>query len=320
MAVSDVRGAFFLGQSLAVRKLRQVAARLGSAPFPILIQGETGCGKYELARFIHESSDRRSRPFVDVNCANLSSTLFESELFGSERGAYTDARERRQGRIAQAANGTLLFDEIDTLDLPLQAKLLRFVDRGVYERLGGSETIASEARLFFASNRDLRSVTAAGDFRQDLFARINWASLTIPPLRERRDDIAFLAGTFLEEARVSFKRSSLRWSPGALKVLSAFDWPDNVRELRSVTFVTAFLHDSDALISAAEVNETLASRASAMISADEPVSLSSVRSVAEKELIEDALRRAAGNRVRAATLLNIARRTLQHKIAKYGLS
>ncbi len=231
---SAPRRASFIGDSRPIADLRRLAARLADFPFPILISGETGTGKYELARHIHEKSSRAGNPFVDVHCANLTSTLFESELFGHERGAFTDARDQRAGRVELAGRGTLLFDEIDCLDLTLQAKLLRLVDHRLFERVGGRETLSCDAAMIFTTNRDLWQMVADGSFRADLLTRISWSPLYIPALREHPEDITFLAGMFLEEARARFNLPQVRWDTGALRLLCAHDWPGNVRELRNV--------------------------------------------------------------------------------------
>jgi len=311
----------FLGDGRAVAELRRVAARLSGFPYPLLVSGETGCGKFELALWIHESSPRALQPFVDVHCANLSDTLFESILFGHERGAFTDARERHAGRIETAGRGTLLFDEIDCLDLRAQAKLLRFVDRRTYERVGGRETNKSSASLIFTTNQDLWQMVEDGTFRSDLLARITWAVLRIPPLRDHPEDITFLAGRFLEEARCEFGTHPLRWSASALHLLQEYHWPGNIRELKSIVYVAAYLSGESNVIEAADLALLLNGRShpSLTSTANGELSLAGARGDIERDVIVEALRRTEGNRVHAARLLKIARRTLQGKIAKYGL-
>jgi DNA-binding NtrC family response regulator len=313
------RRAAFTGDSRPIADLRRLAARLSDFPFPILISGETGTGKYELARHIHEKSSRVAEPFIDVHCANLTSTLFESELFGHERGAFTDARDQRAGRVELAGGGTLLFDEIDCLDLTLQAKLLRLVDHRLFERVGGRETLSCDAALIFTTNRDLWQMVADGTFRADLLARISWSPLFIPALRDHPEDITFLAGMFLEEARMRFSLPQLRWDTAALRLLCVYPWPGNVRELKSITYLAAYLHQDHA-IRADRIEALLAARHAATGGCHNPaLDLAGARLQSEREVIAEALRRTEGNRVRAAKLLNIARRTLQGKIAKYGL-
>src|SRR5262245_24545246 len=183
----------FIGDTASIRELRRQALRFADAPFPILLQGETGTGKYELALLLPERSARTGEPFVAIHCANRSDALFESTVFGHERGAFTDARERRAGKIERARDGTILFDDIDCLTPQQQAKLLRLLDRRQYERVGGVETLTTPAAFLFASNRDIRALASAGEFRPDLFARIACLVLRIPPLRARPDAIAPLA-------------------------------------------------------------------------------------------------------------------------------
>jgi DNA-binding NtrC family response regulator len=305
------------GDGVAMVELRDLAQRLADFPFPVLILGETGTGKYELALWMHEHSLRSQEPFIDVHCANLSESLFESVLFGHERGAFTDAREQRAGRIEIAGRGTVMFDEIDCLDDVLQAKLLRFADRRTYERLGGRTTLQSDAALIFTTNQDLWEMQGEGSFRADLLSRMTWAVLRIPPLRERAEDIPLLAGMFLEEGRRRFDIPRLQWAPEALHMLKTYDWPGNVRELQSVAYFLAFVHSGDA-ITEDEVDRALDGRRGAG-TPDKPVTLSGARNEFERRLIADALRQTDGNRVHAAKLLRIGRRTLQGKIAKYGL-
>lgn len=310
----------FVGDGRAMADLRRVGARLANFPYPLLIVGETGCGKYELALWIHEHSTRAAQPFVDVHCANLSDTLFESALFGHERGAFTDARERHEGRVEAAGRGTILFDEIDCLDLRAQSRLLRFVDRKTFERVGGRETHRSAASLIFTTNRDLWQMVEDGSFRADLLARVTWAVLRIPPLREHPEDITFLAGRFLEDATTQFGTRELRWSADALHVLQQYSWPGNIRELKSVVYVAAYLNGDEPVVNASALTLLLNGRRNPALSqTSEELSLAGARGDVERDLIAEALRRTSGNRVHAARLLKIGRRTLQGKITKYGL-
>jgi len=312
----------FLGDSRAIRELRRTAARLADAPFPIVIEGETGTGKFELALLIHERSSRSSDPFLDIHCANLSDELFEATLFGNERGAFTDARQRRTGRVEAAGRGTLLFDEIDCLTLTQQAKMLRLVDRRRFERVGGVDALSTEAAFLFASNRDLRALAASGLFRYDLLARVSWLVLKIPPLRERTGDIALLATLLLEEIRSASGQPRVRWSVAAMDLLRGYSWPGNVRELKALVTVVSYLHADGDTIEELEVLDALSQTAGYATEApakQETSSLVKLRTETERRVITAALRSTAGNRVQAAKLLKIGRRTLQMKIAKYGL-
>jgi DNA-binding NtrC family response regulator len=309
----------FVGESQAIHELRRTAARVADAPFPVLIEGETGTGKFELALLIHESSSRASEAFVDIHCANLSDTLFESTLFGHERGAFTDARDRRVGRVEVAAGGTILFDEVDCLSPVQQPRLLRFVDRRCYERVGGRETLTTNAAFLFTTNRSLSTLVSEGSFRSDLFFRIGWLVLRIPPLRDRPEDIALLAALLLEQSRTRLGLPRLRLTASALDLLRRQPWLGNVRELSAFIQVVAYLHSGEEAIDDEEVQDLLA-RGDATIGLD-PTDrgLVKLRTDAERQLIAGALRATAGNRARAAQLLKIGRRTLQAKIAKYGL-
>jgi DNA-binding NtrC family response regulator len=313
--------ASFFGESSSLIELRKLALRVADAPFSVLIQAESGCGKFELATLIHERSWRASEPFIEVHCANLTEALFESTLFGHERGAFTDARERREGRVTVAKSGTILLDDVDCLSPMQQAKLLRLIDRQTYEPVGATETLTTPARFLFASNRDLWQLCVTGAFREDLYARMSWCVLRIPPLRERPEDIILLATLMLEEARTRYNLPVLRWSDGALKRLRRHTWPGNVRELKALADVAAYLHGESGAISAEAVDSLLASRYGGE-SADSiamQMDLPTGRTEAEKRIIEEALRQTDGNRVEAAKLLRIGRRTLHTKITKYRL-
>jgi DNA-binding NtrC family response regulator len=314
-----IRKSSFLGESRAIHELRRLASRLANAAFPIVIEGETGTGKYELALLLHERSSRSREPFVDVHCANLDDVLFESTLFGHERGAFTDARERRVGRLDAARAGTVLFDEVDCLTPMQQAKLLRVIDRRAYERVGGTETLTTAAHFLFTSNRSLRQLASARDFRSDLLYRVSWFVLQIPPLRQRPEDIALLATLLLEETRSNDSLPRMHWSSGAMEALRAHPWMGNVRELKSAVQVVAYLHEDGESIGRSEVERILRATSEFAITGHVSEGLFELRTDAERRLIADALKATEGNRVRAARLLKIGRRTLQVKIAKYGL-
>jgi DNA-binding NtrC family response regulator len=309
----------FLGQSRAVHELRRLAARLADAPFPILIEGETGTGKYELAVLLHERSVRHTEPFVDIHCANLDDALFDATLFGHERGAFTDAKERRIGRLDAARAGTVLFDDVDCLTPTQQAKLLRVIDRRTFERVGGTDTLATPAHFVFSSNRSLREMAALGSFRSDLLYRVSSFVLHIPPLRHRPEDVALLATLMLEETRSNCSLPRMRWSSEAMDVLRAHPWPGNVRELKSAVQVIAYLHNGADAIDRSEVELGLTATSEIAGGRSAADGLFELRTDAERRLIAEALKTTDGNRAQAARLLKIGRRTLQVKIAKYGL-
>jgi DNA-binding NtrC family response regulator len=315
-----MRSACFLGDTPAIQQVRRILLKVADAPFPVLLEGETGCGKYEAALLLHEKSRRADQPFIEIHCANLTETLFESALFGHERGAFTDAHDRQVGRVELAERGTVLFDEIDCLSAVGQGKLLRLVDRRCYERVGGRTTLTTAARLVFACNQNILDLVAQGEMRADLFERIGWLIVRIPPLRERVLDIPLLASLFLEEARVSYTLPRLRWGADALAMLSRHPWPGNIRELKSFVHVAAYLFSDQETISATHVESLLASRsAGSAARSDGTPTLAARRTSLERQVIVEALRHTSGNRAHAARLLNVSRRTLQMKIAKYGI-
>jgi two-component system, NtrC family, response regulator AtoC len=315
-----MRTACFLGDTPAVQQVRRILVKVADAPFPVLIEGETGSGKYEAALLLHERSRRAQQPFAEIHCANLTETLFESTLFGHERGAFPDAHDRQTGRIELADRGTILFDEIDCLSNVCQAKLLRLVDRGSYERVGGRTTFTTSARMVFACNQSVLNLVQKGELRSDLFERIGWLIVRIPPLRERVHDIPLLASLFLEEAHVSYNLARLRWSNDALTTLARHTWPGNIRELKSFAHVAAYLFADQEVIRGTHVESLLASRTpNPATRNDAAASMTARRANLERQVIVEALRHTSGNRVHAARLLNISRRSLQTKISKYGI-
>lgn len=293
-----------VGQSPAMQRLRQLVGTLAPTGVDILINGETGSGKEVVARAIHEASGRRGA-FVAINCGALPETVFESELFGHEAGAFTGAGKRRIGRIEHAGGGTLFLDEIESMPLNLQVKLLRVLQERSVERLGSNSAIPVDCRLVAASKADLKALSDAGQFRADLYYRLNVVSLDLPPLRQRRDDIALLMAQFLHEAAERFKRPVATWTPADLARWSAHDWPGNVRELKNVAERWA-LGMPDAL-------GTAATPAATAISLAEQVDR------AERSIIEAALRQCAGNVARTAECLQTPKKTLYDKLTRHGI-
>lgn len=233
MGLRNSIGRRLLGESQAIRKIREQIPKYATCDLPLLITGETGVGKSLVAELIHQSGPRASKEFVHLNCSNLSAELFESELFGHERGAFTGALERKKGKLEVADGGTLFLDEIGDLHLHNQAKLLLFMDRGKFNRLGGNEDLRANVRIIAATNKDLSNEVLQGRFRKDLYYRICALEIYIPPLRERREDIPMLAESILnrESDRLGVSKILL---PEALNKLLAHHWPGNVRELENV--------------------------------------------------------------------------------------
>lgn len=224
-----------IGTSNALRYVQTQVAQVASTASTVLIQGETGVGKELVARAIHNDSKSRSgKPFIKVNCAAIPSNLVESELFGHERGAFTDAREQRKGRFELADTGTLFLDEISELSQDTQAKVLRVLQEGEFERVGGTQTLKSDIRVIAATNRDLNAEVAAGRFRADLFYRINVYPITVPPLRKRREDIPLLVEHFVSQIGPDMGKKIDKIPKKVMEQLKAYDWPGNIRELRNV--------------------------------------------------------------------------------------
>ncbi len=312
-----------VGASRLMRELFQTVRRVAAARATVLIQGESGTGKELVARAIHDLSERAEGPFVAVNCAAIPDPLIESELFGHERGAFTDARERRIGKFETAAGGTLFLDEIGELGIAVQAKALRALQEKQIERLGGSTPNAVDVRVVAATNRDLEADVAEGRFRADLFYRINVVPIELPTLAERREDIRRLAEHFLAAARADASRGPRAISREAIAALERYPWPGNVRELENAIERAVALAEGEVL----EVGDL----PPAIVRAGELESLGeSVRTGKlgfedalgnfEKTLILEALERAGGNQTRAAAQLQITRRALKLKMDRHGIA
>jgi len=294
-----------IGETPAMQAIRQMIAALAPTGVDILINGETGCGKEVVARAIHDASGRRG-PFVAVNCAALPESVFESELFGHEAGAFTGAGKRRVGRIEHASGGTLFLDEIESMPLALQVKLLRVLQERSVERLGSNQSIAVDCRVVAASKADLKALADAGQFRADIYYRLNVVSIDLPPLRERLADIPLLFVAFLQEAAQRYQRPVATWTPADLARWQAHDWPGNVRELKNVANRWA-LGLPDGMAGPAP--------------GDGPgTSLTAQVDAAERRAIEAALRAHAGSVAQAAEALQVPKKTLYDKLARHGIS
>ncbi|MEK7753330.1 MAG: sigma 54-interacting transcriptional regulator [Acidobacteriota bacterium] len=249
-----------VGESPRMREVFQQIAKAAPADSTVLVRGETGTGKELVARAIHSGSKRSARPFVAINCATLSEALLESELFGHEKGAFTGAVVQKRGKIEVADGGTLFLDEIGELAQSLQAKLLRVLQEREFERVGGTRPIRADIRLVAATNRDLEEATAAGTFRRDLYYRIHVITITVPPLRERREDIPLLASYFVSRFAEKTPRRIAGISPAARTCLNLYDWPGNVRELENALERAVVLGSSE-LIEPEDLPETILERA-----------------------------------------------------------
>jgi two-component system response regulator AtoC len=311
-----------VGDSHPMRRLFDTLKRLERIDAPtVLIQGESGTGKDLVARAIHAGGPRRSAPFMEIDCTALPEHLIESELFGHERGAFTDARSTKRGLFEVAAGGVIFLDEIGELPMGMQAKLLRALENRKFRRVGGVADIALNAAIITATNRSLREETKAGRFREDLFFRLHVVPIEVPPLRERREDIPVLVNYFVEKLNRSFGRHVKGTSGAAMELLQRYRWPGNVRELRNVIERTVILLQED-VIQVADLPAELrhqapAERAGAgggcpFVLPEEGVNLEAV----EQGLLDQALARTQGNQSAAARLLGITRYALRYRLEK----
>ncbi len=307
-----------VGRGAAMLQVFKTIGRVAATQEPVLILGESGVGKELAANAIHRNSDRAHREFVKVNCAALSPTLLESELFGHERGAFTGAVARRIGRFEQAEGGTLFLDEIGELDVELQAKLLRVVQTGRFERVGGEEAVQTDVRVVAATNRDLPLRIAEGRFREDLYYRLNVVSLDMPPLRQRREDIPLLAEQIVRRLAVKYGWPHLALAPEAVPYLAGRPWPGNVRELQNVLSRAAILVRGG-VIGLADFQPPAGSIASPPAATAGSLVLRDILAETECRVIRQALEQEKWNRTRAAQVLGISRRQLFDKVRQYGL-
>ena len=302
-----------VGESRLMKNVLETVSRVAASDANVMVYGESGTGKELIARALHEQSNRGRNPFIQLSCAALPETLLESELFGYEKGAFTGAAGSKPGRFELADSGTLFLDEIGDISLTVQVKLLRVLEQMSFERLGGSKTLRVDIRLIGATNRDLSSMVKEGEFREDLFYRLNVIPITLPPLRERRGDIKLLAQHFLSRFSTDKELSA-----ESQKLLDDYHWPGNVRELRN-TIERSTILSRGKIIGPDDLPEEI--RQGVSLSSNtirlpaEGVALEKV----ERELITQALERTVGNRTKAAELLGISRHTLLYRIEKYGL-
>ncbi len=314
-----------IGANIAFRKALVTAQRAAKSDISVLIIGESGTGKEILARAIHQTSDRRDQPLVDVNCAAIPDSLIESELFGYEKGAFTGARtEGRKGYFDEAHEGTILLDEIGDSSLSVQAKLLRVLESGIFKRVGGTKNIKVNVRIISSTNQDLAGLIELKKFRDDLFFRLNAFTIQLPPLRERREDIGLLIDYFLK-LNGGGEKHKYRFSPDVLKVLYAYHWPGNVRELKgvvsyAVNMTQSPVIDPDSLPNFLFVGKTAQDRLAVQAVGAAQVSRNLTEAVKslERKLIGEVLA-TAPNKSEAIKTLGISRRTFYLKLKEYGL-
>lgn len=311
-----------IGNSPPMRELIARMKQIAPSNIPVLITGESGTGKELVAQALHTNSKRSKKPFVPLNCAGLSESILEDELFGHVRGAFTGAEKDRQGRFEYADGGTLFLDEVGDMPLPMQAKLLRVLESGEVVRLGSNETKHVDVRLVSATNRPIGPMVEDGDFREDLYFRIKGAELRLPPLRERRGDIALLARHYAAQYAQQMDKPTPEVAEDVQMALTQFDWPGNVRQLMNVVQNMVVIAEGNRLETRHLPPEIRSPEGSANGSGEgvgamvgEGLSLDQI----EKQAIRNALRITAGNREQAAAMLGIGERTLYRKLKEYGL-
>jgi DNA-binding NtrC family response regulator len=304
-----------VGASPQIAEIRRIVEAIAGRLCTVLITGESGTGKEMIARALHEAGDRREQPFVAVECSSLTGTLFESQLFGHVKGSFTGAQSDTEGFIRAADGGTLFLDEIGELDPPLQAKLLRVLQESEVVPVGATRPLAVDVRVIAATNRDLHQMVRDGQFREDLFYRINVVSVHMPPLRDRREDIPGLAEHFLARQCQRYNEPMRRFDPAALAKLCSYHWPGNVRELINL-IERAFVLSSGTVIRAEHIH--IVGRQPD--GGSKPAAGLPTYEQAERELIAAALRVAGGCKNEAARLLKIERRRLYRMIARHGLN
>lgn len=308
-----------IGQAPNFEALLRSAKMVAATDVTVLISGETGTGKEVLANALQQASPRADMPFITINCAALPESLAESELFGHRKGAFTGATTHQTGKLQAADWGTLFLDEIDSMPLPLQAKLLRFLETGECQPVGATETEKVNVRIIAASNADLEQKIDNGEFRKDLFYRLNVVPLEIPPLRERKEDIVLLSRHFLETSGTTHGLETASFSKAALAAMQHYEWPGNVRELRNVCERLSILLPGRVIEPENLPREITASKAGKPNPITLPASGLSLEQV-EIDLIQQALAQTRGNRSRSARLLGISRDTLLYRMNKYGIT
>jgi len=305
-----------VGESPAMTTIKSLIGRVAGSPAStVLLTGETGTGKDLAAKAIHFNSDRSAKPFVNITCSALPEHLLESELFGHERGAFTDARQLKRGLFETADGGTIFLDEIGDMMPGLQSKLLRFLEEKTFKRVGGLNDIRVDVRVVAATNRDLEQDVQAGKFREDLFYRLQVMPIVLPPLRARRGDVLLLAGHYVDRFNREFRKRVRGLSPAAEKVLEQHAWPGNVRELRNAIERAMLLVERDRL----EAEDFSLRRTAAPAEFQLPAEGVDLEDV-ERQLLVQALERAGGNQTQAAHLLGINRDQVRYRIEKFGLS
>ena len=307
-----------VGQSPAIQQVFRKISSYADTDLKVLITGETGTGKELVARALHHNSKRNGKRFEIINCASIPSELIESELFGHVKGSFTGAIRDHTGKFEMANEGTLFLDEIGDMDLRMQAKLLRVLEDGRFQKIGGNTLIETDVRIISATNRNLQKMITEGTFREDLYHRINAVEINIPPLRERKSDVKPLAEFFLKKYARIYNKKLFEFSPQALQLLHEYDWPGNIRELQNIVHKIAVL-STQSIVSAPTVSLALELNPSAESALSASMLLKDKVTLVEKEHIAYVLAIAGGKLNKAAELLGIERTTLFKKMKKYGI-
>jgi DNA-binding NtrC family response regulator len=306
-----------VGESTAMTALKSLLQKVSVSPAStVLLRGESGTGKDLAAKTIHYNSTRAAKPFMNITCSALPDALLESELFGHERGAFTDARQQKIGLLESADGGTVFLDEIGEMVPALQAKLLRFLEEKAFKRVGGSADVRVDVRVIAATNRDLEDAVRQGRFREDLYYRLNVMQITLPPLRERSADVPLLATHYVDVFNREFRKQVRGVTPQAMDLLKAYRWSGNVRELRNAIERAMLLTEGEWLTAdTLPLSAAHGATAQAMDLPEDGVNLEAL----ERELVVQALKRTAGNQTKAAGLLGLNRDQIRYRIEKFGL-
>jgi DNA-binding NtrC family response regulator len=310
-----------VGRSPAMQEILGLVRKVShSQATTVLVRGESGTGKDVIAKAIHYESSRSEKPFMNITCTALQDTLLESELFGHEKGAFTDAKTQKKGLFELADGGTVFLDEIGDMSPMLQAKLLRALEEKAFRRIGGTQDIHIDVRVIAATNRNLEKAIEEKKFREDLYYRLNVITIDVPPLRERREDIPLLVEHFLKQFAADFRRGVLHVGPEALRKLEAYDWPGNVRELRNVIERAVLLGSGPAI----SEDDIVLGRSSAPAEAGRRLFTLPPKGIRldelERDLVVQALERTGGNQTRAGELLGLTRDQIHYRMVKFGLS
>jgi len=311
-----------IGHGTAMRKIFRIVEKVANSDTTIMLNGQTGTGKGLIARAIHKASDRRDQPFVQINCGATPEGLLESEFFGYRRGAFTGATADKAGKFEIAMGGTIFLDEIGDMSADLQVKVLRVLEEGEFERVGGNETIKTDARIIAATHRDLEEEVQKGNFREDLFYRLYVIPILLPTLKERKSDIPYLVSYFIEQFADKKDASPAKFSDGAMKILVNYSWPGNVRELKNLIERLVVLHEGEQILPEdlpGKIRVEGSGTVQRKDSRGEGISFNTAVSEFEKALIISALDKTNWVKNQAAQLLKIKRTTLVEKIKRYNL-